>query len=72
MECRRQPGPHRHAPPVRLRERLALHGVLVGHQHGQLVTKGEVGGDEGVVVGEGVLDWLDAGCTPPAVQPRTT
>jgi len=48
----------------------ALHRVLVGHQHGQPIAKIQVGRDEGVMVGEGMLDRFDAGSAQAGEEPR--
>src|SRR6266705_1561957 len=54
---------HRDVPEPRVRERPASYGILLSHEHGKIVLECQVCGDEGMMIGEGVLDHLDAAGT---------
>src|SRR3569833_3704857 len=54
-----EPRGDRHEPQARVRERAAFYGIFLGHEHRLRVPEIEIGGAEGMMVRERVLDDIE-------------
>src|SRR5882724_8852066 len=62
---------HRHIPQPLIHQRPASYGILLSHEHGKSVIECQVPGGEGMMIGEGMLDHIDAVSTQvPEETPR--
>ena len=57
---RQQPRHHRNLPETRIGETGAFYGILGGHQDRVIIVEAQIDGGVGVVIGERVLDEIEA------------